>query len=86
MPITTSAKKAMRQAKTRNKQNVTKKEAYKKLLSRCRRLITDKKFEDAGKMLSLIYQALDKAAKTNAISRNKAARTKSRITKLVGKK
>ena len=60
----------MRQAKTRNKQNVTKKEAYKKLLARCRRLIADKKLEDAGKMLSDIYQALDKAAKTKAIAIN----------------
>jgi small subunit ribosomal protein S20 len=86
MPITTSAKKAMRQAKTRNAQNVKKKEAYKKLVSRYRKSVADKKLEDAKKMLPGIYQALDKAAKTNAIAKNKAARMKSRITKLVGKK
>jgi small subunit ribosomal protein S20 len=86
MPITTSAKKAMRQAKTRNAQNTKRKDAYKKLLSRCRKLISEKKTDDAKKMLSDIYQALDKAAKTNAIAKNKAARIKSRITKILGKK
>lgn len=86
MPITTSAKKAMRQAKTRNAQNVKRKDAYKKLVSRYRKLVADKKLKDAEKMLPDIYQALDKAAKTNSIAKNKAARMKSRITKLTGKK
>lgn len=86
MPITTSAKKAMRQAKTRNAQNAKKKETYKKLVSRCRKLVADKKFEDAEKMIPDIYRAIDKAAKTNAIAKQKAARTKSQIAKLTTRK
>ena len=76
----------MRQSKTRNAQNVKKKDTYKKLVSQFRKLVADKKFEGAKKMIPDIYQALDKAAKTNAIAKNKAARIKSRITKLTGKK
>lgn len=86
MPITKSAKKAFRQNKKRNVQNVKRKETYKKLVTRYRKLVAGKKVEDAIKILPDIYQALDKAAKTNVIAKNKAARTKSRMTKLTGKK
>jgi len=86
MPITSSAKKAARQTKTRNARNVKKKDAYKRLISQYKKLIADKKIEEAQKLLSGIYKTLDKAAKTNAIAKNKASRTKSRITKLTTKK
>ena len=86
MPITTSAKKAMRQSKTRNARNIKKKEAYKKLISRYRKLVADAKVEEAKKMLSSIYKALDKAAKTNTIAKNKSSRLKSRISKITNKK
>lgn len=86
MPITTSAKKAIRQSKTRNTRNVKKKETYKKLISRYRKLVAGAKLEDAKKMISNIYKALDKAAKTNTIAKNKADRMKSRITKLTTRK
>ncbi len=86
MPITKSAKKAFRQSKKRNVQNTKRKETYKKLVTRYRKLVVGKKIEDAQKMLPDIYQALDKAAKTNVIAKNKAARTKSRIAKLTAKK
>jgi len=86
MPITTSAKKAMRQAKTRNARNAKQKETYKKLVSGYRKLVADKKTGEAEKLLPAIYKALDKAAKTNSIAKNKANRIKSRITKLTAKK
>lgn len=40
---------------------------------------------DTSDALTRLYQALDKAAKTNAIAKNKASRLKSRLTKLVAK-
>jgi len=86
MPITASAKKAMRQTKTRNAQNAKRKEAYKKLISSYRKSVADAKFEDAKKIIPDIYKALDKAAKTNAIAKNKSARMKSRIAKLTKRK
>jgi small subunit ribosomal protein S20 len=86
MPITSSGKKAMRQSKTRRERNIVKKESYKKVISAYKKAIVAKKIEEAKKMIPNIYKALDKAAKTNAIAKNKASRTKSRIVKLVEKK
>ncbi len=86
MPITSSAKKAMRQTKTRNVKNVKQRNAYKAAIKSYKKLVIAQKPDDAQKQLSLAYKALDKAAKTNVISKNKAARTKSRISKLIAKK
>jgi len=83
MPITQSAKKALRQSKTRRARNNKKKEAYKKLVVGYKKLLAAKKFEDAKSQLPAIQKALDKAAKTNVIAKNKASRLKSRLSKLV---
>ena len=83
MPITQSAKKALRQSKTRRARNNKKKEAYKKLVVGYKKLLAAKKFEDAKNQLPAIQKALDKAAKTNVIAKNKASRLKSRLSKLV---
>ena len=82
MPITQSAKKALRQAKTRRLRNMTKKEAYKKLVVSYRKLIAAKKIDEAKATLPAVQKALDKAAKTNIIAKNKASRLKSRLIKL----
>ena len=86
MPITASAKKAFRQAKTRRVRNIKKKEVYKESVKTYRSLAASKKWEDAAAKLSVVYQALDKAAKTNVIAKNKARRLKSRLAKLAPKK
>jgi len=83
MPITQSAKKALRQSKTRRARNNKKKEAYKKLVVGYRKLVAAKKLDDAKAQLPAIQKALDKAAKTNVITKNKASRLKSRLAKLV---
>jgi small subunit ribosomal protein S20 len=82
MPITSSAKKALRQSKTRRARNIKKKEAYKKLIVGYRKLVAAKKFDEAKSQLPAIQKALDKAAKTNVIAKNKASRLKSRLAKL----
>lgn len=79
MPITQSAKKALRQSKARRARNVKKKEAYKKLIVGYKKLVSAKKFDEAKNQLPLIQKALDKAAKTNVIAKNKASRLKSRL-------
>ena len=43
-------------------------------------------FEKAKEMLPSVYQALDKAARTNLIKKNKAARLKSRLTRQLNTK
>lgn len=86
MPNTTSAKKALRQAKTRAQQNKKAKKVYKKALNEYRKLVSTKDTEGAKKILPTVYQALDKAAKTNVIKFNKASRLKSRATQMLATK
>ncbi len=85
MPITKSAKKALRQNVSRRVQNEARKEAYKKAVKEYRKLVVAKKKDEAAKFLPTVFKALDKAAKTNVIKKNKADRTKSRLAKALGK-
>jgi small subunit ribosomal protein S20 len=86
MAITKSAKKAIRQSKTRNEQNVVYKNKIKELVKQARALVLAKKNDEAKKILPDIYAALDKAAKVGVIKKNNASRRKSRLTKLIDKK
>jgi len=83
MPITKSAKKALRQSARRRAQNLKKKGAYRNLIKEIKKLVSSGKAKDAKNLLPQLYKALDKAAKTNVIKKNKASRLKSRGTKLV---
>lgn len=85
MPITKSAKKAVRQNLRRRARNLIKKEAYKRLVRDVKKLAAAGKKKEAEKLLPQLYKALDKAAKTNVIKKNKAARLKSRLTGLTSK-
>jgi small subunit ribosomal protein S20 len=86
MPITSSAKKALRQNKKNKASNTIKKEAYKKAVKNYRKLVTSKKPEDAISEMKTAFKALDKAARTNVITKNKASRLKSRLAKALAKK
>jgi len=85
MPITKSAKKALRQSKKRKKNNVIKKGNVKTVRKEIQKAISLKDVETAKKKLTEFFKALDKATKTKVIHRNKAARLKSRITKKIAK-
>ena len=84
-PITKSAKKALRQSKKRRGRNIQKQKIIKKLLKEMKSLVSEKKIEEAKKLLPQVYKLLDKAAKTGLIKKNTVARKKSRITKLINK-
>lgn len=81
MPITRSAKKALRQNIRRRLQNLLKKESYKSAIKTYKKLAASKNLEDAKAALRSVYKALDKAAKTGVIEKNKASRLKSRLSK-----
>lgn len=83
MPITKSAKKALRQSLRRKKRNLTYKNKTKKLIKDIRKLVLEKKPNEAKILLSQAYKALDKSAKEKIIKKNTANRKKSRLTKLV---
>jgi len=78
MPITQSAKKALRQNIRRRARNLAQAKTLKE---------TIKKFKKApsAELLSQVYKKLDKAAKTNVIHKNRAARLKSRLSQLLKK-
>jgi small subunit ribosomal protein S20 len=82
MPITQSAKKALRQSLRRRAHNTGRKEAYRNAVKQYKKLVTEKRLDEAKAQLPKVYQTLDKAAKTNAIRKNTASRLKSRLTKL----
>ena len=85
MPITQSAKKALRQTKRRASRNLRRKEAYKKVLKQIQKLVTAKKIKEAEALVPQAYKALDKAAKTGVLKPNAAARRKSRLMAWISK-
>lgn len=85
MPITRSAKKALRQAKRRTIRNLRRKDAYKKVLKQIHKFVGAKKLREAEALIPQAYRTLDKAAKTGALKPNAAARHKSRLTTWVRK-
>lgn len=85
MAITKSAKKAARQNLRRRVRNLQKQIKMKSLIKEVRNLVSQKKIEEAKKLLNRVYKLLDKAAKTGLIKKGSAARKKSRITKLISK-
>ncbi len=85
MPITSSAKKALRQNVRRKKENLKRKTAYKAAIKNYKKLLENKDLEKAKVELSKIFKALDKAAKKDTIKKNKANRLKSRLSKKLPK-
>jgi len=85
MPITKSAKKALRQSKKRRSQNIRKKKAFRDITKNIRKLTLANKKEDALKLLPKAYKSIDKAAKVGILKKNTAARKKSRLTKSINK-
>ncbi len=83
MPITKSAKKALRQSIRRRARNLVYKNKMKRLIKEVRVLFSQKKINEAKNLLPQVYKILDKAAKVGVIKKNTAARKKSRIAKLL---
>jgi small subunit ribosomal protein S20 len=80
MAITKSAKKAHRASLRRRVFNVRRKAALHDAVKAAR-----KGGAADQALLSAAFQAIDKAAKTNVISKNAAARKKSRLAKAVAR-
>ena len=76
MPILKHAKKKLRQDKKRTIKNKKLKDVYKSFVKKAKEGKSDK-------ALSKAFSAVDKAAKKNVLSKNKAARLKSSLSKHV---
>jgi len=83
MPITKSAKKALKQNRKKRVFNVKRISKMRSLIKESRILINDKKKEEALKILPQVYKAIDKASKRGVIKKNTANRKKSRLTKAI---
>ncbi len=85
MPITKSAKKALRQNRTKRLFNLRRIKNMKDLVKQSKKLIKDNKKDQVLKILPQTYKAIDKAAKRGIIKKNTANRRKSRLTKAIGR-
>lgn len=85
MPITSSAKKALRSSKRKRLVNLASKDSFAKTVKNVKKLIVSKTKEGTKEALSLAYKALDKAAKKGVIKKNAASRKKSRLAKAIKK-
>jgi small subunit ribosomal protein S20 len=79
MPITKQAEKKLRHDRKRTMETKRARAALQKLVKSMRKHPTQKS-------LTRVFSALDKAAKTHVIHKNKAARLKARLAKLLPKK
>lgn len=85
MPIKASAKKELRKALNRRVLNVARQKAFRDATKKINKLVAAGSKEEAKKLISRAYQAIDKAAKRGVIKKNAAARKKSRLMKLLNK-
>jgi small subunit ribosomal protein S20 len=79
MPITSSAKKALRASAQKKIYNLRTKASIDMPMKAFNKLIAEKKVKEAIAIIPAIYKALDKGAKKNYIKKNAAARYKSRV-------
>jgi small subunit ribosomal protein S20 len=82
MPNIKSAEKKDRQDKNRKARNESYKGKIETVMKSVKKGVKGKK----GDLLNKAYSVIDKAAKKNVIHKNKAARMKSRVSRLVGAK
>jgi small subunit ribosomal protein S20 len=80
-----AAKKRIRLNEQRRLANKAKKSVMKSSIKRVLQAVEEGSLEEARKALPLAVKNIDKAAKTNIIHANTAARRKSRIAKAVAR-
>ena len=85
MPITSSAKKALRASDKKRVNNLRTNAAIEQPLKKFRKFIATKSVAEAKALVPILYKALDKAAKRNYIKKNTASRTKGRISVALNK-
>ncbi len=82
MPITSSAKKALRVSKRQQVFNIRRKKKLTDSVKEVKKLVAAGKKDEAKKLLPKAYKAIDKAAKGNTIKKGTADRKKSRLSKM----
>ncbi len=85
MPITSSAKKALRQSFRKRVYNARRKNRVDDAVKKVKKLVTAGKVKDAQTLLATAYKSIDKAVKGNTIKKNTASRQKSRLSAFIKK-
>ena len=85
MPITTSAKKALRGSIRKRGFNLAKKELMSKAIKQLKKLVSEKKLKEAKAFFPQVQKILDKSVKTGLLKKNTASRKKSRLSVLIKK-
>jgi small subunit ribosomal protein S20 len=83
MPITSSAKKAIRVSKRKKLINDRRTKNMKEAIKKLEKTLKAGTKEEAAKMLPAAFQAVDKAAKRGVIKKNTASRKKARLSRIV---
>lgn len=82
MPITKSAKKALRGSLRKKAMNDRTKKLLKEEIKAVEKLVKEKKLPEAKKALSKAYSVIDKAAKNGVLKKNTASRRKARLSRI----
>ncbi|MBX4195764.1 30S ribosomal protein S20 [Candidatus Parcubacteria bacterium] len=85
MPITRSARKALRSSQRKRNFNMERKDKAVGAVKAVKKLIASGNKKEAVKALHVAQKALDKAVKHNTLDRNAASRKKSRLAKMIKK-
>jgi len=90
MPNTDSARRALRKDERRRVRNKQQRSALRTTVKKVRSTVAavpagEKSVDDAKSALQLAIKKIDQSAAKHLIHRNKAARDKSRLTKLINK-
>jgi small subunit ribosomal protein S20 len=83
MPITTSAKKALRGSKKKRVFNLRRKNEMQSVIKEYKKLVSAKKTAEAQKLIPKLQKVIDKAQKRGIIKKNNASRKKSRLLKVI---
>lgn len=86
MPITSSAKKALRASRRKKIFNLKRKETMNKTIKEYKKILTAGDTKAAEKFLPKLQKAIDKARKGGIIKKNTASRKKSRLMKKISVK
>ncbi len=82
MPITRSAKKALRGSMRKRADNDRRKKSMKEAIKKVEKLLKEKKGDEAKKAANLAFQAIDKASKKGVVNKNTASRKKSLLSRM----
>lgn len=85
MPITQSAKKALRGSEKKRIFNLRRKRSIKDVVKKIQKAIAGGNVKEAKDLLPTAYKAYDKAAKMNTIKKGNASRNKSRLSAAIKK-